>query len=113
MAVFVFDLDEVGPVDEAVFVSKDRIFRIREDHDLIRMEEAQWFINLVIIEQFACRRFDEAVAGDADLDQGFDVDDLGIVSEHDFVVVGEDLAFALGGRFDQRQVISNAVQTSG
>ena len=106
MAFFVFDLDEVGPVDEAVFIGEDRVLRVREDHDFIRMEEAQWFIDLIVVEQFACRRFDEAVARDADLDQGFDVDDFGIVSEHDFIVVGENLAFALGSRFDQGQVIS-------
>ena len=49
MAFFVFDLDEVGPVDEAVFIGEDRVLRVREDHDFIRMEEAQWFIDLIVV----------------------------------------------------------------
>ncbi len=106
MTVGIFHFDEVRPVDNAVFIGKYDILRIIEDHDLIRMEEAQRFVDLVVVQEFACRRFNEAVARDADFDQGFNVDDFGIVSQHDFIVIGEDLAFAFRRRFNQGQVVS-------
>ena len=105
MTVGIFHFDEVGPVDNAVFIGKYDILRIVEDHDLIRMEEAQRFVDLVVVQELACRRFNEAVARDANFDQGFNVDDFGIVSQHDFIVIGEDLAFAFRRRFNQGQVV--------
>ena len=69
MTVGIFNFDEVRPVDNAIFIGKYDILRIVEDHDLIRMEEAQRFVDLVVVQELTCRRFNEAVARDADFDQ--------------------------------------------
>ncbi|SCJ53769.1 Uncharacterised protein [uncultured Ruminococcus sp.] len=106
MAVFIFNLYEMRRIDDAVFIGKLRIFGIGKYHDLVRMIQAEWFVHLIVVQQLARRRFDNTVAGNADLDDRFDIDSLGIIRQHDFIVIREHLAFAQGSRFNKGQVIS-------
>ena len=45
----ILDLDKMCRIDEAIFIRKYRIFRIGEYHDFVRMEQTQWFINLIVV----------------------------------------------------------------
>ena len=45
------------------------------------------------------------MARDTDFDKRFDIDCLGIIGQHDFIIIGENLTFTFGSRFDQRQIV--------
>ena len=80
MAVFIFNLYEMRRIDDTVFIGKLRIFRIGKYHDLVRMIQTEWFVHLIVVQQLARRRFDNAVTRDADLDDRFYINRLGIIS---------------------------------
>ena len=65
--VFPLNFDEVITVNQAVFIRKGRIFRIRKDHNLIRVEAAQCFIKLIVVKHASRRSFNQTVAGNTNL----------------------------------------------
>ena len=65
--VFPLNFHEVITVNQAVFIRESRIFRIRKDHDLIRVEAAQCFIKLIVIKHASRRSFNQTVTGNTNL----------------------------------------------
>ena len=92
-------------IDQVVFISKDDILRIRENHDPVRMVTAQFFVELIVVNHTPRRRFDKAAAGNAHLNKRTDIDHLCVISEHNFFKTGEQFAFAARARFNHGQIV--------
>ena len=46
------------------------------------------------------------MARNPDFNECFDINGLGVISQHDFIIIGENFTFAFGSRFDQSQIVS-------